>query len=310
MSDVSPVMTTSATPPTFEEYRDAHQPIGLSSDAKRLKWALEGPLNTAIEVMHGMKYEPGVPAEPYGDLNAPTPTWHQISRSPLTEPTISSVIVHIEIVEDWEHQWLEFHRFCHHPDENGSDPEEFLFGDLPDYDSDSDEEEEVHLLRCCRGDRPRKKGETLLVKASGTFLTIHDYVSAVHPWLLERREDIFGAEGDLMKNKALAAKTKLMISYGLPDQVNFETEKDWRESMSQEPFKVDYTDTRSVFERPIPMRFIIARSHCWSSDSLNNQILMLCTCGATAPDVANRQNAHSMTLAFSANIKLFPAHEV
>jgi hypothetical protein len=248
--------TESTIPPAYEVYREAHQPIGLSSDAKRLKWALEGPLSSAIEVMHGMKYDPDIPTEPYGDQTAATTIWHPISRSSLTDPKVSSVIVHIESVEDWENQWLEFHRFCHHPDENGEDPDEFLFGDLPDYDPDSDEEDEVHLLRCCRADRPRKKGETLLVKATGAFLTIHDYLSVVHPWLLGRREDIFGAEGDLMKNEPLAANTKLMISYGLPDQVNFNTEEDWRESMSEEPLKIDYTNRRSVFERPTDWSFL------------------------------------------------------
>lgn len=237
--------TQSEVPPTYDVYREAHQPIGLSPDAKRLKWALEGPLHSAVEVMHSMKYVPEIPTEPYGEQTGLTTTWHSISQSPLTDPKVSSVIVHIEIVEDWEYQWLEHHRFCHDPEENGEDPDEFLFGNLPDYDPDSDEEDEVHLLRCCRADRPRKKGETLLVKATGAFLTIHDYLSVVHPWLSGRREDIFGAEGDLMKNEPLATNTKLMISNGLPDQVNFETEEDWREHKSKEPLRYDYPDIRS-----------------------------------------------------------------
>jgi hypothetical protein len=246
-------MTESAIPPAYEVFRKAGLPIGLNSDAKRLKWALDGPLHSAIQVMRGMKYDPNLPTEPYGEQTASTATWHPIAQSPLTDPKVSSVIVHIEIVEDWENQWLEFHRNCHHPDEDGEYPDEFLFGDLPDYDSESDEEDEEdkgHLLRCCRGDRPRKKGETLLVKATGAFLTIHDYLSVVHPWLQRRREDILGAEGDLMKNEPLTASTKLMISYGLPDQVNFNTEEDWREGMSREPLKIDLTDRRSAFERP------------------------------------------------------------
>jgi hypothetical protein len=106
------------------------------------------------------------------------------------------------------------------------------------------------LLRCCRGDRPRNKVETLLVRATGAFLTIHDYLTLVHPWLLGRREDVFEAEGDLMKNEPLAANTKLMISRGLPDQVSFNTEEDWRESMSKEPAKTDYSNTHSVLTGP------------------------------------------------------------
>lgn len=168
--------TESAIAPAYEVYRKAHQPIGLSPDAKRLKWAVDGPLDSAIEVMQSMKYDPDIPTEPYGDKVASTTIWHPISRSPLTDPKVSSVIVHIANVEDWEYQWLEFHRFCHHLDDNGEDHNEFFFGDLPDYDPDSDKEDEVHLLRCCRADRPRKKGQTLLVKATGAFLTIHGYL--------------------------------------------------------------------------------------------------------------------------------------
>ncbi|OAL54649.1 hypothetical protein IQ07DRAFT_274295 [Pyrenochaeta sp. DS3sAY3a] len=256
MSEDGSGTTETTILPAYEVYREAGQPIGFSPDAKRLKWALEGPLSSAIEVMHGMKYDAHIPTEPYGDQTAASIIWHPISRSPFTEPKVSSVTVHIDNVEDWEYQWLEFHRFCHHPDESGEDPDEFLFGDLPDYDPDSDEEDEVHLLRCCRADRPRKKGETLLVKASGAFLTIHDYLSVVHPWLLGRREDILGAEGNLMKNEPLPTDTKLMISHWLPDQINFETEEDWRESMSKEPPKGEFTKTLSVFERPTDWSFM------------------------------------------------------
>jgi hypothetical protein len=59
-----------------------------------------------------------------------------------------------------------------------------------------------------------------------------------------------------MTNEPPAANTKLMISYGLPDQVNFNTEEDWRESMSKEPLKIDYTNTRSVFEQPTDWSFM------------------------------------------------------
>ncbi|KAI4640252.1 hypothetical protein J4E93_008457 [Alternaria ventricosa] len=202
--------TDSAISPAYEVYRESQQPVGLSLDAQRLKWALDGPLYSAIEVMQGIGYDANIATEPYGDKTASNTTWHSVSQSPLTEPKTSSVIVHIDILEDWEFQWLEMHRFCHDPEKNGEDPDEFLFGELQDYSSDLDKEEEPHLLRCCRANRPRKKCETLLVKASGAFLTIHDYVSAVHPWLLRQREDIFGAEGDLMKNESLVEDTKLM----------------------------------------------------------------------------------------------------
>ena len=261
-------VTESASLPAYEVYRKAFRPIGLSPDAKRLKWALEGSLMTAVEVMHDMKYDPKIPTAPYADQTASTTIWHPISQSPLTEPKVSSVMVHIPTVDDWEYEWLEFHRFCHHPDESGENPDEFLFGDLPGYDSDSDEEEDVHLLRCCGADRPRKKSETLLVKATGEFLTIHDYLSVVHPWLLKRREDIYGAEGNLMKNEPLPWNTRLVISYGLPDEINFSTEEDWRKDMSKEPPKIGFTNGRSVFEQPTDWSFLDGLTKPTSIDSI------------------------------------------
>lgn len=101
--------------PAYKIYYKAHHAIGPTDNAKRLKWVLEGPLHSAVEVMQKVKYEPHVPTEKYGEHTTSTTIWHPISKSPLTEPKVSSVIVHIHIVEDWEDQWLEFHRNCHHP---------------------------------------------------------------------------------------------------------------------------------------------------------------------------------------------------
>ena len=77
-----------------------------------------------------------------------------------------------------------------------------------------------YLLRCCGGDRLRKKKVSLLVKASGNLgiLTIHDYLSAVHPWLMGLREEILQASGDLLDHVPLSADTRLMVSHpGLPE---------------------------------------------------------------------------------------------
>lgn len=54
-----------------------------------------------------------------------------------------------------------------------------------------------HLLMCCGEKRPRGKAVSVAVKpaASHGFVTIHDYLSAVHPWLMSLREDILGAIG-------------------------------------------------------------------------------------------------------------------
>ena len=107
------------------------------------------------------------------------------------------------------------------------------YGMLPHFNLGSDGEEgdeqrEV-LLRCCQVDRPRKKKASLLVKASGEFLTIHDYVSAVHPWLLGLRGKILQAAGDLLDHIPLPADTRLMVVFSAasPETVDIYTKEDW-----------------------------------------------------------------------------------
>ena len=43
---------------------------------------------------------------------------------------------------------------------------------------------------------------SLLVEASRDFVTVHDYVSAVHPWLLSLRGDILQAAGDVTNDES------------------------------------------------------------------------------------------------------------
>jgi hypothetical protein len=120
--------TESAIPPAYEVYREARQPISLSSAAKRLKWALEGPLNSAIEVMHEMKYDPNIPTEPHGDqmhrrqsgiqyLNLPSLTL----KFPLSSCTSKAS-------KTGRIGGSNFIGFCHYSDENGEDRMSFSSG--------------------------------------------------------------------------------------------------------------------------------------------------------------------------------------
>ena len=126
-------------------------------------------------------------------------------RSPIV-----SITARVTELEDYELFWLEFHRHHHDPDE-GDDlgPSEVRFGAL---DDDSDEEGEDQLLKCRGSERPRKKAISIEVRpAEGNLVTVHDYVSAVHPRLMAAREDIVGAIG-VSHGKQLAADTKLVVS--------------------------------------------------------------------------------------------------
>ncbi|KAF2271268.1 uncharacterized protein EI97DRAFT_364717, partial [Westerdykella ornata] len=206
--------------------------IHLTHDAQRLYWPVEGSWETAIRVMQHVHYDPSVPLGPY--LHQET----AILQSPLTEPKISSVTVRVQQLECWEDEWMEVHGEHDDPGEDGiGECGNAVFGPLDDYDPDSDGEglsKFVHLLRCCGADRPRKKKASLVVKASGEYLTIHDYVVAVHPWLLRLRDDILAASGDLLDSKPLPADTKLVVWYGLAE-VDVLEDKEWRTMKAKWP---------------------------------------------------------------------------
>jgi hypothetical protein len=70
-----------------------------------------------------------------------------------------------------------------------------------EYDAWDEADEELgsgHLLECCGSERPRRSygRYELLVTARGAggFLTVHDYVEQVHPWLMSLKGDIIEAK--------------------------------------------------------------------------------------------------------------------
>jgi hypothetical protein len=128
-------------------------------------------------------------------------TWHAVSRAPLTEPKISSVTVQVDPLELWEYNWLQ---------QNEPFP---------------DEPTGVGVV----GEQPRDKEARLEVKAApGEFLTVHDYVSAVHPWLMGLRGDILAALGlEAQQDEALPADTKLMVAWSNPQYMKVVDEEEW-----------------------------------------------------------------------------------
>ncbi|KAH8812143.1 hypothetical protein F5884DRAFT_784533 [Xylogone sp. PMI_703] len=214
--------------PSFEALRNSQQHIRLSPDAQSLFWSLDGPLTSSIWIMESARNPDSL--EPYCRQTTGTDTdWHPASQSPLTEPKVSSVTVTVYDLELWEDQWLDVHRDHADPeggDENGDGVE---FGELPDYNPDEDEEGPEHLLMCCGTKRPRGKAARLVVKptASGNgFLTIHDYVSAVHPWLMSLREDLLAAMA-VWDDEPLPSETKLMVNYTALDRLKMYEREEW-----------------------------------------------------------------------------------
>ncbi|KAK1979525.1 hypothetical protein LZ30DRAFT_596687 [Colletotrichum cereale] len=155
-----------------------------SAASGRLFWTLNGPLESAIQVIPNQYYEPGDAMEPYFRPAAAdaglAPSWHPVSHESLMEPQVTAITIRIECVDSWEQLWVELNRHC---TDTKNDPQ-----------------------------RPRAKDVQLEVTASGAFLTIHEYVSAVHPWLMGMRERLLDALGKL-DGKALPwpPETKLAV---------------------------------------------------------------------------------------------------
>ncbi|KAH8649340.1 hypothetical protein BX600DRAFT_474961 [Xylariales sp. PMI_506] len=239
-------MATSAPYPTFEELVAQKVDIKgisrLSQDHRAtLLWPLEGTLETAISFIpdhHDLTNK-----EPYFNDGS----WHPISKEPLTEPKVSSITVRVRNTSDWETVWLDFHKshavlerlkpmdgiiaaVCEgkdiselerkrlHPDYVPT-KEGLLerWGLLSDYEAEDGPENERTLLRCCYGARPRKKNYCLVVTPAivgdngGSYITVHDYLSAVHPWLLSLRDELLVAVGSQLWFDPLPPSTELMI---------------------------------------------------------------------------------------------------
>ncbi|KAJ0164665.1 hypothetical protein CTA2_491 [Colletotrichum tanaceti] len=215
------LVTTKIAPKRTEDVRlssynalyNARQPPRLSPEAQRLFWTLDGPLADAVWIMKN-KRDPSS-LEPYSQGE----TWHPFSQAPLTEPKVSSITVRTnELIPGWDDMCFETHRGhgnpCCDDDDDDDDDDGSLFalwGDLLCYEPEEDEEGPTHLLG---------GAVSVVVKPTvAPFVTIHDYLSVVHPWLLSSRGDLLAAMAVMAEglySKPLPAETKLTINIEEP----------------------------------------------------------------------------------------------
>lgn len=155
--------------------------------ADRIFWDFDAPWPESISVMKDSKSPDSL--TPYFQDGA----WHEIAQEPLTEPKVSSITVVIDLFDYYETNWIERH----------FEDLDNIWGDLPDYDPAKDYspakvgDREQHLLYCCGEHRPRNIAKVNIVvkpAVEGGFITVHDYLSTVHPWLTEHKQNIIKAE--------------------------------------------------------------------------------------------------------------------
>ena len=180
--------------PAYEALPDSER--GLSPEAELLFWTLNGPLTTSLWVMERRK------APEFWEPYFKGTSLHPASQSPITSSKVSSITVSIDELELYDEDEVPVH-WDHTPPNTAAEVTE-----------------------------ENKEADRLVIKpdtSSGRdFVTIHDYVSAVHPWLMERRGEILGAKGLFEKDKApLPPETRLMVDCLVPDCVEIPVEEEW-----------------------------------------------------------------------------------
>ncbi|KAK2612682.1 hypothetical protein QQS21_001299 [Conoideocrella luteorostrata] len=196
-------------PTSFPVYEDG-QWISLTDEAFRLCWTLQGPITTAVTVLDDRQdpegsQSPCLVQTPSGLL------WHPVAQAAFTLPRISSINVTVDQLDLWPSVW----------EDCMGDPEPGESGCV--FTEPTDKNERRYLLKCMGSKRP-PNGPVLTVMASsiGGYITIRDYVSAVHPWLLSLRPSLLMAmnlsENDDFQDP-LPADTRLTVSYEFPSSV-------------------------------------------------------------------------------------------
>ena len=158
---------------------DQEQSLWALPGLRRLRWPLFSPI-TSIRVLDNgdddsSSWRPFVQTQndSSGEQRHEQQEFHPVAADPVSDPPMSSIVVsRLETVETWINFWHEIH--------------------YTNYLAEYEPEGGVVGAPCvCCGARPFKRPDPLEVSASDApFVTVRDYVAAVHPWLLGIEEMI------------------------------------------------------------------------------------------------------------------------
>ncbi len=201
--------------PSYASFRRRATIPLASVEARRLMWTLDGPL-TSLMVMNDGR-DPDGPLEPYFQQTISGTKWHPIADMPLTRHKISSVAVTLSAFTRWAEDWEQAHQHAE-PGDPGC-----VFGEA------EDDETDPPLLRCCGESRPRDTAPLLVRASEQPYVTIHDYVSAVHPWLMDLKDKIRSAMG-VWDGRAIPRNKKLVVINAGNDNLKI---RDWNSWLIQ-----------------------------------------------------------------------------
>ena len=207
-------------------------------EIRRFRWTLDGPLETSITIGRGRRFDPDEIREPYyqGVDEHGKPIWHPFSQIPLVDGDsnrLSSLKLRVDPLDDWDYFWMENHDRHTEPDLDIYDPADVLYGPIPDpVLAEEYGGGDRHLLKCCGGqNRPLGKGTNVVIVPAprAEFVTVHDFVSVVHPYLLARRDDIIdGMNEDPGRfGKPFRSEIKLFVDWCGGSSVDMKDEADW-----------------------------------------------------------------------------------
>ncbi len=173
----------------------------LSNPGRRLLWTLQGPLSSSISVL-GEDRNPDGPREPYLTQDNAR---HPIGDEPITTLPVVTLAVSEENIDGWRDEWYNIN--------------------YEGFDED---------IRPAAGDLPPTFEPAVVTASNGEFVSIHDYVTVVHPWLMARREQILRARhvGDDHYTPG-EVEEKLLVVPQNTELVVAEDEEEWVELMRE-----------------------------------------------------------------------------
>ncbi|KAH6870944.1 hypothetical protein B0T10DRAFT_501024 [Thelonectria olida] len=138
-------------------------------------------------------------------------SWHPISQEPLTQPELSSISVTVDPLCDWEYAWWENHEHADPDDPNCV--YELVEG-------------EMHLVQCCGEDEPTNLAPFVVQASDKPYLTIHDFVTDVHPILMGLRQNVLAVLG-IWDCRPLPEETRLVVDCLVVSQLSITKEDEW-----------------------------------------------------------------------------------
>ncbi|KAK3179741.1 hypothetical protein K4F52_008819 [Lecanicillium sp. MT-2017a] len=187
----------------YSSYKDLWMSVGvdINIEAERLYWIVQHPLQDNVFVMDDVN-EPTGPRQKFQAqaLSDGSPQFHPIASLSLCEPPISSVTVTLGEVDIAADFWDDGHLYHDNDDREGP-------------------------CRCCGLCPPPYRKLKVTASKEDGYVTIGDYVLAVHPWLVSCRRDFLTIKAP--EGRPWPSTTELMVSLFDPDDLTIEKTEDW-----------------------------------------------------------------------------------